>query len=108
MTKRAKILTIAGISLAGVALIAILALLTVPRSEWFRDYLRRKIIASVEDSTGGKVELEKFSFDLRTVTIDGFVIQRSEEHTSELQSHLNLVCRLLLEKKKNIQIQSCV
>src|SRR5260370_10394205 len=27
--------------------------------------------------------------------------ERSEEHTSELQSHLNLVCRLLLEKKKN-------
>src|SRR5260370_18476330 len=26
---------------------------------------------------------------------------RSEEHTSELQSHLNLVCRLLLEKKKH-------
>src|SRR5260370_15253242 len=25
---------------------------------------------------------------------------RSEEHTSELQSHLNIVCRLLLEKKK--------
>src|SRR5207237_2537934 len=28
---------------------------------------------------------------------------RSEEHTSELQSHLNLVCRLLLEKKKRTQ-----
>src|SRR5260370_34716064 len=27
---------------------------------------------------------------------------RSEEHTSELQSHLNLVCRLLLEKKKDL------
>src|SRR5260370_23570329 len=27
-------------------------------------------------------------------------VRRSEEHTSELQSHLNLVCRLLLEKKK--------
>src|SRR5260370_26145997 len=27
------------------------------------------------------------------------VLTRSEEHTSELQSHLNLVCRLLLEKK---------
>src|SRR5260370_5857470 len=26
-------------------------------------------------------------------------VRRSEEHTSELQSHLNLVCRLLLEKK---------
>src|SRR5260370_42153059 len=29
--------------------------------------------------------------------------RRSEEHTSELQSHLNLVCRLLLEKKKKKQ-----
>src|SRR5260370_20898043 len=29
--------------------------------------------------------------------------QRSEEHTSELQSHLNLVCRLLLEKKKKLK-----
>src|SRR5260370_18834972 len=28
------------------------------------------------------------------------IADRSEEHTSELQSHLNLVCRLLLEKKK--------
>src|SRR5438132_2250973 len=28
---------------------------------------------------------------------------RSEEHTSELQSHSDLVCRLLLEKKKKIQ-----
>src|SRR4051812_49698234 len=28
------------------------------------------------------------------------VLFRSEEHTSELQSHVNLVCRLLLEKKK--------
>src|SRR5580698_11569356 len=30
-------------------------------------------------------------------------LARSEEHTSELQSHVNLVCRLLLEKKKKIQ-----
>src|SRR5256885_17270180 len=32
--------------------------------------------------------------------------QRSEEHTSELQSPCNLVCRLLLEKKNNIKITS--
>src|SRR2546426_3388015 len=31
---------------------------------------------------------------------------RSEEHTSELQSPCNLVCRLLLEKKKNTIIQA--
>src|SRR5260370_29221205 len=31
---------------------------------------------------------------------------RSEEHTSELQSHLNLVCRLLLEKKKRCRMRA--
>src|SRR5690242_20949439 len=30
-------------------------------------------------------------------------VGRSEEHTSELQSHVNLVCRLLLEKKNKIE-----
>src|SRR5690242_21281501 len=34
-----------------------------------------------------------------------YVPGRSEEHTSELQSHVNLVCRLLLEKKKNNYIR---
>src|SRR5260370_29570831 len=33
------------------------------------------------------------------VLIKSIKVYRSEEHTSELQSHLNLVCRLLLEKK---------
>src|SRR5438477_9871524 len=32
------------------------------------------------------------------------LILRSEEHTSELQSHVNLVCRLLLEKKKLLRL----
>src|SRR5260370_32197851 len=38
------------------------------------------------------------------------ISSRSEEHTSELQSHLNLVCRLLLEKKKkkDKQLTTCV
>src|SRR2546430_3369007 len=34
--------------------------------------------------------------------------ERSEEHTSELQSQSNLVCRLLLEKKKITAEQACV
>src|SRR2546430_12845508 len=38
---------------------------------------------------------------LVSTTCDG----RSEEHTSELQSQSNLVCRLLLEKKKNKSLQ---
>src|SRR5690606_22276257 len=50
---------------------------------------------------------------LRGVLIRGVVLEslaseknRSEEHTSELQSRENLVCRLLLEKKKNIRFYS--
>src|SRR5438093_8469676 len=34
-------------------------------------------------------------------------VERSEEHTSELQSLTNLVCRLLLEKKKNVNKSKC-
>src|SRR2546422_2766103 len=34
----------------------------------------------------------------------GLPVVRSEEHTSELQSRLHLVCRLLLEKKKNKKV----
>src|SRR5256885_4578434 len=39
---------------------------------------------------------------LRSVGHEGDDGHRSEEHTSELQSPCNLVCRLLLEKKKNM------
>src|SRR5260370_62256 len=57
---------------------------------------------------GGAKESAGFRLPPR-VDDDGFALandfvipfpNRSEEHTSELQSHLNLVCRLLLEKKK--------
>src|SRR2546430_12015596 len=34
-------------------------------------------------------------------------LARSEEHTSELQSQSNLVCRLLLEKKKKTKLHQC-
>src|SRR2546429_1818469 len=57
------------------------------------------------------IELARFRKLCQSPFIDGFVPQeftgretvhifRSEEHTSELQSRLHLVCRLLLEKKK--------
>src|SRR5882762_7677951 len=45
--------------------------------------------------------------DLKLVQGSGPGGRRSEEHTSELQSHLNLVCRLLLEKKKKINYLFC-
>src|SRR2546429_3750057 len=45
-------------------------------------------------------------FGIWIVNSCGFLSSRSEEHTSELQSRLHLVCRLLLEKKKKQTILS--
>src|SRR5690242_21433175 len=45
----------------------------------------------------GEIEKQK-AFDIIQLQPQAGI--RSEEHTSELQSHVNLVCRLLLEKKK--------
>src|SRR5260370_16828983 len=45
-------------------------------------------------------------FGLRAMGVE--YRMRSEEHTSELQSHLNLVCRLLLEKKKTRHLSALV
>src|SRR5256885_7096059 len=49
-------------------------------------------------------QLSQHGHDPAQVTRSGNVLRnhRSEEHTSELQSPCNLVCRLLLEKKKNL------
>src|SRR2546422_6464544 len=62
-----------------------------------------------ETMAPGGVILPEYYIQL--VTMHGtfmvfFAIMRSEEHTSELQSRLHLVCRLLLEKKKKIKRQS--
>src|SRR5256884_6492913 len=50
----------------------------------------------------GKRELRRRS--LEHVVTERYIGKRSEEHTSELQSRLHLVCRLLLEKKKSKNI----
>src|SRR5687768_18106922 len=48
-----------------------------------------------------KLEREKAALNEERLALRGqLVILRSEEHTSELQSRLHLVCRLLLENKK--------
>src|SRR2546422_4230719 len=66
------------------------------------------LFRSVRRPTGRMVGLVKaiksiFTNELEIrVSQDLVTVTRSEEHTSELQSRLHLVCRLLLEKKKNL------
>src|SRR5699024_12443818 len=48
-----------------------------------------------------KLEDRKLPSSVRCILLGGGSVPRSEEHTSELQSRFDLVCRLLLEKKNN-------
>src|SRR5690606_41969990 len=57
----------------------------------------------LHEASAGTLHHDKVRYDVSSVIDSGkvqFVQARSEEHTSELQSRENLVCRLLLEKKK--------
>src|SRR5690349_24113986 len=51
-----------------------------------------------------RAKLTLVEADMRTFSLE----RRSEEHTSELQSRRDLVCRLLLEKKKKININQMI
>src|SRR5437879_9934224 len=57
-------------------------------------------IVSGEDPFFPGILQERFAADVAYLTRHHRVLPRSEEHTSELQSPMYLVCRLLLEKKK--------
>src|SRR5260221_7558774 len=61
-----------------------------------------KLIKTSATSADEKEELWKIVDEIVHHKVMGCILWRSEEHTSELQSHSDLVCRLLLEKKKQL------
>src|SRR5260370_33294245 len=69
-----------------------------PYTTLFRSQPSAVFFNSFQDVTNGSAETQA-ALGLRAAVCH-VLKARSEEHTSELQSHLNLVCRLLLEKKK--------
>src|SRR5690606_15568035 len=66
---------------------------------WGTDILNNRIQMAFEGSLKN-LGLDYIDLYLVHWPVKGMVSSRSEEHTSELQSRENLVCRLLLEKKK--------
>src|SRR5437016_11720168 len=64
---------------------------------WVRGFVRVILLEQVAPRMSRIHQLVQFSAQDFYL----FIGERSEEHTSELQSLTNLVCRLLLEKKKN-------
>src|SRR5437667_5428992 len=77
-----------------------------PRSTLFpyTTLFRSIVVASLGRAAGIKVLLDYFRA-VRNSSQASSTSLRSEEHTSELQSHHDLVCRLLLEKKKKKNIK---
>src|SRR2546427_9279418 len=93
-------------------------ILSFPGLEMFSQELLTQLAQELDRSEKTRVQVEHFSKRFPGMTVeDGYRVSRewvrlqiaagrkvighrSEEHTSELQSQSNLVCRLLLEKKK--------
>ena len=81
MSRPARIIRNAAIALGVLIVVLGIAAILIVRSAWFQDYLKRTIIASTEDSTGGKAEIGTFHFDGRhlTAVATDFVIHGTEQ-----------------------------
>src|SRR5690242_21632826 len=80
-----------------------------PRSTLFpyTTLFRSELLRFLDEEHGAPAREWKFygaKHGWQVKVLDG----RSEEHTSELQSHVNLVCRLLLEKKKKTTAKQAI
>src|SRR5260370_18567779 len=79
-----------------------------PYTTLFRSW-KKRISGASEIAAGEVVPAREVEIDKRKADSIPYApaialgVWRSEEHTSELQSHLNLVCRLLLEKKNQVE-----
>ncbi len=58
------------IGVAGLIILVVVAGLILSQTDWFRNYVREKIITSTEDSVGGRVEVGSFRFDARHFQAD--------------------------------------
>ena len=80
MTRRMKILRNTAIGVAAFLLLAFVAGTRIVQTDWFRGYVRERIIALTEEAIGGRVEVQSFSFDWRHLSaeVNDFVIHGSE------------------------------
>ncbi|HZQ52532.1 MAG TPA: translocation/assembly module TamB domain-containing protein [Bryobacteraceae bacterium] len=99
MSKPKKIIVTILASLAGLIVVLFIAAIIILQSGWFSNFVRNKIVATLEDSTGGKVEIGAFQFDLGhlTLRIRNFVFHGTEPSEAQplaqvplLEVHLGL------------------
>jgi len=111
MTKRTKkILITVAASLAGLVVVLVVASILVVRTAWFANYVREKIVAVTEESTGGVVEIGSFQFDWTHLTarIRNFVLHGTEPKGSDPLVRVSLLevqLRLFAELKRAVDIE---
>ncbi len=109
MAKRKKLLLVITGSLFGLLVILMCAGLLIVRTQWFSDFVRAKIIASLEDSTGGRVEIQSFRFEPGQLTarIDGLVIHGTEPagvNPLATIAHIELKLKLFSSLRKAVDL----
>jgi translocation and assembly module TamB len=78
---------------AGALVLLVFAALLVVQSQWFQNYVKEKIISTVEDSTGGKVAIGSFHFDPWSLTarITDFTLHGTEAPNLDPLAHITLL-----------------
>jgi len=111
MRRRSRLALIIGGCTAGLAIVLIIAALLVAQSGWFREQVRGRIVSEVEKSTGGRVEIDSFTFDWHTLTarVLNFVIHGTEPAGSQplfRARSLTVVLKIISVFKRKVDIQS--
>jgi translocation and assembly module TamB len=101
--------TIGSVLAASLAILAVGSILVL-QSAWFANFVRQKIIAVAEESTGGVVEIGSFQFDWRhlTVRIHNFVLHGSEPRSADplfRARELELRLKLLAGLKQAVDLE---
>src|SRR5437763_14237109 len=80
MSRPKKTAAIVGGSIVGLIVVVLVAAIVIVQTDWFRNTVRTKLVAAVEDATGGNVEVGSFNFDWHhlRVQIRNFVIHGTE------------------------------
>jgi translocation and assembly module TamB len=93
MTRFRRIAPIVAGAIAGLVPIVVLAGIVIVQTQWFRNFVRAKIVSAVEDATGGSTEIGQFSFDWRHLRaqVRDFTIHGLEPRGSAPLFHAELV-----------------
>jgi translocation and assembly module TamB len=93
LSKRNKLLITIGASLAGVVAVVVIAALVVVQTQWFANFVRQKVVATIEESTGGKAEIGSFQFDWShlDVRIRNFVLHGTEPANADPLARIALL-----------------